>query len=381
MERSKECSFLAAYAMVLAESAGRDHRDNHDWRRFGPEERRPRSWQAKLEDSKRGLWRRAGYASVEDAKSVLFQGLHFAEPHAAHLQWLYDRLADDQSRDLLARLIAFRALGHRRVKLPFNRPEYWQVLAEIEQAAQGRETLDPCFMGWRLPKLDLRPIGYPIDVFYTPMGAAVQFVHQQYRCTTATVTIEAREGDVVVDAGGCWGDTALYFAHKVGDRGRVYSYEFLPDNIKVYHRNLALNPELAPRIELLPHPLWSSGGAELFVSQCGPGTSVSPERRTPEDAAVRTMAIDELMARPDVTRIDFIKMDIEGAEQAALAGAQEVLRAFRPRLAITVYHSLFDFWEIPRQIDAWGLGYQFYLRHFTTHAEETVLFATCEQAL
>jgi hypothetical protein len=38
-------------------------------------------------------------------------------------------------------------------------------------------------------------------------------------------------------------------------------------------------------------------------------------------------------------RVDFIKMDIEGAEQKALAGAAATLRAFRPRMALAAYHN------------------------------------------
>ena len=69
-------------------------------------------------------------------------------------------------------------------------------------------------------------------------------------------------------------------------------------------------------------------------------------------------------------------MDIEGAELNALKGAEETIRRFKPKLAITVYHSLNDFWEIPEWLESLGLGYKFYLRHFTIHAEETVLFAS-----
>ena len=69
-------------------------------------------------------------------------------------------------------------------------------------------------------------------------------------------------------------------------------------------------------------------------------------------------------------------MDIEGAEIAALKGAEAALRRFRPKLAISVYHRLSDFWQIPRYLESLGLGYKFHLRHFTTHVEETVLFAT-----
>ena len=73
--------------------------------------------------------------------------------------------------------------------------------------------------------------------------------------------------------------------------------------------------------------------------------------------------------------VDFIKMDIEGAESEALEGAKQTIRAFHPKLAISVYHKLDDFWTIPKYIDQLGMGYRFYLRHFTIHREETVLFA------
>jgi hypothetical protein len=76
--------------------------------------------------------------------------------------------------------------------------------------------------------------------------------------------------------------------------------------------------------------------------------------------------------------VDFIKMDIEGAEMQALRGAEESIRRFRPKMAITVYHSLEDFWEIPKWIAQLGLGYRFYLRHFTIHQEETVLFGVAK---
>ena len=52
-------------------------------------------------------------------------------------------------------------------------------------------------------------------------------------------------------------------------------------------------------------------------------------------------------------------MNIEGAAQQALRGAEESICRFQPKLAITVYHSLEDFWEIPKWIAQLGLGYQF----------------------
>ena len=45
-------------------------------------------------------------------------------------------------------------------------------------------------------------------------------------------------------------------------------------------------------------------------------------------------------------RVDFIKMDIEGAEPKALIGAERTIREHRPQLAISVYHDLKHFASI-----------------------------------
>ena len=381
--------FITDYAATLVDCVGNAHQDNYDVRRFGPEPSPSELPTASL--TKRRSWLRrhraepnrpdtTGLVSKDEVKYLLNIGLEFAAPHLDQLQWLDQRLADDESRDLLRQLIAFRALGYHCVKLPTNRPELWADIQRLERMAEGSETIPANFLGWELPKLDLQSIGFPIQLFFLPYGAVILFLLQQYCCQTSAGPIEVRDGDVVVDAGGCWGDTAIYFSFKVGSRGKVFSFEFLPENLAIYRRNLELNPELAQRIELLPHPVWSSGGKELFVAGNGPGTTVTPTRKSADDAVVSTMSIDQLLDRPDVTRIDFIKMDIEGAELAALHGAEQTLKRFRPRLAITVYHQLPDFWEIPQYIDSLGLGYRFYLRHFTIHSEETVLFAESNQS-
>jgi FkbM family methyltransferase len=200
-------------------------------------------------------------------------------------------------------------------------------------------------------------------------------VHEQYRCETADGPIECAEGDVAIDAGGCYGDTALYLAHKAGLNGKVASFEFLPANVSIFRRNMDLNPHLASRIRFYENPVYSQSDEELFVIGNGPGTRVVTESRDPSALKVKTLKIDDLVARGDLPRIDFIKMDIEGAELEALKGSECVLRQFKPKMAITVYHSFKDFWIIPRFLHSLGLNYRFYLRHFTTHAEETVLFA------
>jgi FkbM family methyltransferase len=61
------------------------------------------------------------------------------------------------------------------------------------------------------------------------------------------------------------------------------------------------------------------------------------------DADVEIMSIpvvplDQIVSELALERIDFIKMDIEGAEREAIEGAQETLKRFRPEMAICTYH-------------------------------------------
>jgi hypothetical protein len=72
--------------------------------------------------------------------------------------------------------------------------------------------------------------------------------------------------------------------------------------------------------------------------------------------------------------VSFIKLDLEGAEQAALKGAKDHILADHPKLAVAVYHRPEDFWKIPRYILGLRDDYKLYLRHYTEGWTETVMF-------
>ena len=166
-------------------------------------------------------------------------------------------------------------------------------------------------MHFDLRRLNLQSIGYPVEMFNYPVAIVPMFIEQQYRCMTASGPIEGADGDFAIDAGGCWGDTALYFAHKVGPNGKVASSEFIPDNMGIFERNVGLNPRLTGRIRLYKNPVWSSSGEQLYVSGHGPATSVGSTAKDPDALRVQTLSIDDLVRCGDMDRVDFIKMDIE----------------------------------------------------------------------
>jgi hypothetical protein len=85
--------------------------------------------------------------------------------------------------------------------------------------------------------------------------------------------------------------------------------------------------------------------------------------------------IDDLVEAGGIERVDFIKLDVEGSELAALRGALASLRRFKPKLAISLYHKPNDLFEISQFVEDLGLGYKLYLEHYTIWDEETVLYA------
>ena len=107
----------------------------------------------------------------------------------------------------------------------------------------------------------------------------------------------------------------------------------------------------------------------------GPGTSLLSEKQEAMQQ-VETLSIDDFVRSEGISKVDFIKMDIEGSELRALQGAEHTMRAFRPKLAISLYHKQDDFIHIPDYLHKLGLRYEFFLDHFTIHEGETILFAT-----
>lgn len=295
--------------------------------------------------------------------------------HLPGISNLYRLLADQASRDMLIKLLAFRILGNKKVKLPLNSPDYWSSRKSFRKLRSTAETIKTKYHQWDLYHFDLHPLGYDIKLYGLSIGLSATFAEKQYEFAS----IKAEPGDIVIDSGGCFGDTALYFAHEVGQTGHVYSIEFIPSNLEIMKRNISENARLQDRITIVEHPVWSQSNQLLYYADQGPASFVSFSRTPEVCEETLTLSIDDLVKEKNVHRVDYIKMDIEGAELNALKGARVTLEAFRPKLAVTIYHQISDFEDIATYIDSLQLGYRFYLGHYTVYAQETVLFAISDK--
>lgn len=372
-------NLLKRYKLVVSHSLLNDLNDNYDGDRFGwPENLTSRNTlqPTRLKSVLKSLPKRSVRKLLEIVAPRFLDNRTatlWVKPYIRELQWIYDNLEDEQSRSLLVSLLAYRALGHRRVRLPLNTPLFWEQRQQSKNLRDLNTTFPSGSDAVLLYKTDLHSIGYPFELFV--MGVDCQFMVQQYRYVTEDKIIQVKPDDIVIDAGGCHGDTAFYFAEKCGDGGHVYSFEFLPDNLKVFKKNIEINKGYGDKITIVEHPVWVVSGQKLFVESNGPATRVVESSICHESIIVETLSIDDFNTRNKLSSVDFIKMDIEGSELSALKGAESTIRKFRPTLAISVYHQFSDFWEIPQWINSLQLGYKFYLGHYTIHAEETVLYA------
>lgn len=278
------------------------------------------------------------------------------------LDWLYDRLADDASRETLVRLLAHRLAGSRQIALGPGR----DAAERLTDFAATALALDPEPDG--LPRYDLAAIGLDLRVIAAPMFAVHTFLLEQYRHPELEEA-NVRAGDVVVDGGAFWGDTALWLADQAGPDGRVVVFEPDPSARGILERNLRANPGHASRIEVRPEALWDSETSLDLTSQ-GAASTVRPG-----DGEVRAVSLDGLVRDGELPRVDFVKLDVEGAESNVLRGASGLIRERPPRLAIAIYHRPDDIVEIPRLLDGLAPTYRFALTHRSLHQYDTMLFA------
>ena len=296
-------------------------------------------------------------------------------------KWAYlaDFLEIEEDIELLIALALYNNLGHKKIKLPhyFN-AEYWKLYKKIDKLFDKSQKfkINKPFDAY---KINLESMGYPIKLYDLPPFTMSVFGLNQYSYKNSSgFKIAVKSGDCVIDAGTGWGNTALYFANQVGEEGRVYTFEALSKNLEIIHKNFSLNPVLEKCITLVPKALWDTKTElEIVEDILAVGNYINTDQNQVKSPfTVDAIPLDEFVFQEEIKKVDFIKMDIEGSELAALKGARNVLHHHKPNLAISLYHKPEDVYEIPMWLSEQNLGYRFYLGHYTIHREETVLFAT-----
>ena len=178
---------------------------------------------------------------------------------------------------------------------------------------------------------------------------------------------EVKNDAVVFDIGAFKGDTAYFFSKKCSNKARIYAFEPDENNYKVLLKikdKYKLNNVIASNI------LFSNSETEINF--------LSMDLNRP-DIKMKSTTIDKFVEENNIEKIDYIKMDVEGAEKNILEGSIKTIKKFKPSLAIAIYHGgkLFmeDFYNIPIFIkNVINEDYEYYIRTFHPTGLETILF-------
>lgn len=199
---------------------------------------------------------------------------------------------------------------------------------------------------------------------------AIYLFGQFEPATAAAYARHVRPGATVLDIGANIGAHSLRLAQQAGPGGRVIACEPTAYGRDKLRRTLALNPALAPRVELIQcflgardeaavvdriYARWPlAGGQELHKKHLG--------EAMPTAGAV-TRRLDTLLAERGRPRVDFVKLDVDGYECEVLAGAGEMMARDRPVFVLELSPYVLEERgaSLARLLDHFlPLGYRFY---------------------
>ena len=197
--------------------------------------------------------------------------------------------------------------------------------------------------------------GYWLGCITNQISSVVYANTPQYICPGFL----PKAGDIVIDCGSYDGRTALRFK----DMGcKIYGFEMNKENFKRAAEFAAENNFIVENLGLgsYPHEMnyINSGGASKLDIH---GT----------DTTIIT-TLDRYVGEKNLPHVDFIKMDVEGAELDILKGAATTIMRFKPILAFSAYHKLDDFWTLTNFIKSIRPDYEFALRQYATTPEDII---------
>lgn len=159
---------------------------------------------------------------------------------------------------------------------------------------------------------------------------------------------------------------------------KIYAFELIYEKVK--NKSIAHIIDSMEELEIIPLALWDKKEKLTFTENVAApySSGINPplnKNGSEQKFTVNAISIDEYLEENNISNIDFIKMDIEGAEMKALKGAEKTLIKCRPQLAISIYHSNNDMQDIPIYLYEILKDYVFKIGQYSPDNDETILYA------
>ncbi len=204
-------------------------------------------------------------------------------------------------------------------------------------------------------------------------GLASPVAHEQYFPEDLFTWLP---DEVLVDCGAYDGDTLKSFLRRRREGfGEVVALEPDPMNFAKLADFVSQQDERVRNKITLSRFAAAARRGKLYFDATGTAAATVSAAGTLE---VDCAPLDEILAD---RRPTFLKMDIEGAEPDALAGAQEIIRRTTPVLALCVYHQQDHLWRIPLLVRSLSNQYRFFLRPHNEECWDLTCYAIPEARL
>lgn len=212
------------------------------------------------------------------------------------------------------------------------------------------------------------PKSVPDRDFFRGLGCRPEPFTDIWRCGFDSDILNFSEDEFFVDGGAEDLFSSQRFARLTHGKYRgIAAFEPSPSNFAVCLANSGLFDE---RLRVFPFALAEETALRRFTEQ-GPDSRLEPEG----SCEVRCVRLDDVLCGERPT---LIKLHLEGGELPAVLGAERLITACRPRLAICL-HRRSDVLDIPAKLLEFWPGYRFYLRHYSSSITETVLYALADK--
>jgi len=174
----------------------------------------------------------------------------------------------------------------------------------------------------------------------TPLNRRLFFLNKYEDGETEIVKKLVTQGDVVIDIGANFGWYSTLMSSLTGERGRVYSFEVVPEIAKELQENISLNQMTNVVIENIAigeddletdyvySESWGTGNQKLELLNGGGQLKSGKSRST---------SLDSYLLANAINKVDFIKCDIDGAEVPFIRGAQQTLKSKKPIMIIEAH--------------------------------------------
>lgn len=204
--------------------------------------------------------------------------------------------------------------------------------------------------------------GMSQDSWQVQHSQTTTFILNQYNYKDI---VSVRDGDIVLDCGACFGETALW--SRMYGAKKVYSFEPNPDSFQYVQKNAELY-DTKKEGWFIPVPFALGRETGTFAFQQFPDHPGASHIQKGGNIEVPVTTLD-LWCEENKIIPDFIKMDLEGAEVDTLLGAQHIFQTYKPRFAICLYHRLSDMWTIPHLLKHYCPEYRFWCKKSAPNCE------------